>query len=236
MLLEIDGLRAARGGATVLDDVNLQLHTGEAVCLIGANGAGKSTLLRAVSGLLRPVRGSIRLAGDEIGNGRPDEIVAHGIALVPEGRQVFAPLTVLENLRMGTWTLRRNPRVQLESELARVLEVFPKLGARLRQTAGTLSGGEQQMVAIGRALMSRPRVLLLDEPSLGLAPLVVESIFDVIAELVRDGTAVLLAEQNARAAFKLCTRGYVLEGGRVVLQGDTAWLAKQERLHSAYLG
>jgi branched-chain amino acid transport system ATP-binding protein len=236
MLLEIDGLRAARGGATVLDDVNLQLHAGEAVCLIGANGAGKSTLMRAVSGLLRPVRGSIRLAGDEIGKGRPDGIVAHGIALVPEGRQVFAPLTVLENLRMGTWTLRRNPRAQLESELARVLEVFPKLGARLRQVAGTLSGGEQQMLAIGRALMSRPRVLLLDEPSLGLAPLVVESIFDVIAQLVREGTTVLLAEQNARAAFKLCTRGYVLEGGRVVLQGETAWLAKQERLHSAYLG
>lgn len=234
MLLEIDGMHALRGGATVLDGVNLRIRPGEAVCVIGANGAGKSTLMRSVSGLLRPVTGSIRFTGAEVGRDRPDTIVKRGIALVPEGRQVFAPLTVLENLRMGTYMHRA--RAQADTDLARVLDIFPKLGARLRQAAGTLSGGEQQMLAIARALMSRPRLLLLDEPSLGLAPLVVESLFDVIAQLVRDGTAVLLAEQNARAAFRVCTRGYVLEGGRVVLEGETSWLAQQERLRQAYLG
>ncbi|WP_224039677.1 ABC transporter ATP-binding protein [Paraburkholderia unamae] len=229
-------MHATRDGATVLDGVNLRIQPGEAVCVIGANGAGKSTLMRSVSGLLRPVTGSIRLGGAEIGRERPDTIVKRGIALVPEGRQVFSPLTVLENLRMGAYMHRHQPRGRTDNDLARILDIFPKLVARLRQAAGTLSGGEQQMLAIARALMSRPRLLLLDEPSLGLAPLVVESLFGVIEHLVRDGTAVLLAEQNARAAFRVCTRGYVLEGGHVVLQGETGWLAQQERLQSAYLG
>ena len=236
MMLEVTDLRASRGSANVLNGIDLAVGGREAVCLIGANGAGKSTVMRSITGLLRPVRGTVRFEGAEIQRLAADAIVARGVALVPEGRQVFAPLTVLDNLRMGAYSRRGLSRSESEADLARVLAIFPKLADRLKQQAGTLSGGEQQMVAIARALMSRPRMLLLDEPSLGLAPKIVASIFDVIARLAHEGTAILLAEQNAHMAFKVCTRGYLLSEGRCILNGDTAELATHERVKAAYLG
>ncbi|HXZ07395.1 MAG TPA: ABC transporter ATP-binding protein [Paraburkholderia sp.] len=235
-MLEITDLHASRGAANVLKGITLAVGEREAVCLIGANGAGKSTVMRSITGLLRPVRGAIRLDGAEIQSLAADAIVRRGVALVPEGRQVFAPLTVLENLRMGAYSRRGWSKTESEADLARVLAIFPKLADRLKQQAGTLSGGEQQMVAIGRALMSRPRLLLLDEPSLGLAPKIVAGIFEVIAQLAHEGTAILLAEQNAHMAFKVCSRGYLLSEGRCVLSADTTALATHERVKEAYLG
>jgi branched-chain amino acid transport system ATP-binding protein len=236
MVLEVTDLHASRGSANVLNGIDLAVGEREAVCLIGANGAGKSTVMRSITGLLRPVRGVVRFDGVEIQRLAADAIVERGVALVPEGRQVFAPLTVLDNLRMGAYSRRSLSRSESEADLARVLAIFPKLADRLKQQAGTLSGGEQQMVAIARALMSRPRMLLLDEPSLGLAPKIVASIFEVIARLAQEGTAILLAEQNAHMAFKVCTRGYLLSEGRCILNGDTAELATHERVKAAYLG
>jgi branched-chain amino acid transport system ATP-binding protein len=236
MLLEVAGLHASRGAASALNGIDLAVGDHEAVCLIGANGAGKSTVMRSITGLLRPLHGTIHFDGSEIQRLPADEIVRRGVALVPEGRQVFAPLTVLDNLRMGAYMRRNASRTEFEADLARVLAIFPKLADRLKQQAGTLSGGEQQMVAIARALMSRPRMLLLDEPSLGLAPKIVVSIFDVIARLAHEGTAILLAEQNAHMAFKICSRGYLLSKGRCVLSGDTAELVTHERVKEAYLG
>jgi branched-chain amino acid transport system ATP-binding protein len=236
MLLEVTDLHASRGAANVLKGIDLAVGEHEAVCLIGANGAGKSTIMRALTGLLRPVRGTVRFNGAEIQSLAADAIVRRGIALVPEGRQVFAPLTVLDNLRMGAYSRDSSGKSESEADLARVLAIFPKLADRLKQQAGTLSGGEQQMVAIARALMSRPRMLLLDEPSLGLAPKIVASIFDVIARLAHEGTAILLAEQNAHMAFKVCSRGYLLSEGRCVLSGATMALATHERVKEAYLG
>lgn len=236
MVLEVTDLHASRGAANVLKGIGLAVGEHEAVCLIGANGAGKSTLMRAIAGLLRPVQGTVRFDGAEIQSLPADAIVRRGVALVPEGRQVFAPLTVLDNLRMGAYSRRSLSRSEFEADLARVLAIFPKLAERLKQQAGTLSGGEQQMVAIARALMSRPRMLLLDEPSLGLAPKIVAGIFDVIARLAHEGTAILLAEQNANMAFKVCSRGYLLSEGHCVLSGDTTELATHERVKEAYLG
>ncbi len=236
MVLEVTDLCASRGSANVLNGIDLAVGEREPVCLIGANGAGKSTVMRSITGLLRPVRGVVRFDGAEIQRLAADAIVERGVALVPEGRQVFAPLTVLDNLRMGAYSRRGLSRSESEADLARVLAIFPKLADRLKQQAGTLSGGEQQMVAIARALMSRPRMLLLDEPSLGLAPKIVASIFEVIARLAQEGTAILLAEQNAHMAFKVCTRGYLLSEGRCILNGDTAELATHERVKAAYLG
>jgi branched-chain amino acid transport system ATP-binding protein len=236
MLLEVAGLHASRGAANALNGIDLAVGQHEAVCLIGANGAGKSTVMRSITGLLRPVQGAIRFDGAEIQNLPADEIVRRGVALVPEGRQVFVPLTVLDNLRMGAYMRRHASRTEFDADLARVLAIFPKLADRLKQQAGTLSGGEQQMVAIARALMSRPRMLLLDEPSLGLAPKIVVSIFDVIERLAQEGTAILLAEQNAHMAFKICSRGYLLSKGRCVLNGYTADLVTHERVKEAYLG
>jgi len=231
MPLEVRGLTADIGAVRILQGLDLDVAEGEAVALIGSNGAGKSTLMRSVAGLLRPIGGSVRYGGADLGRLSADKVVRLGLALVPEGRQIFAPLTVRENLLMGAYAKREGPR-----ELERVLAVFPKLAARLQQLGGTLSGGEQQMLAIGRALMSAPRLLLLDEPSLGLAPKVVAEIFEVIGHLVASGTSVLLAEQNAAMALRVAGRGYVLREGNIVLSGSARALADDPTVQQAYLG
>ncbi|WP_315130025.1 ABC transporter ATP-binding protein [Achromobacter marplatensis] len=231
MPLEVRGLTADIGAVRILQGLDLDVAEGEAVALIGSNGAGKSTLMRSVAGLLRPIGGSVRYGGADLGRLSADKVVRLGLALVPEGRQIFAPLTVRENLLMGAYAKREGPR-----ELERVLDVFPKLAARLQQLGGTLSGGEQQMLAIGRALMSAPRLLLLDEPSLGLAPKVVAEIFEVIGQLVASGTSVLLAEQNAAMALRVAGRGYVLREGNIVLSGSARALADDPSVQQAYLG
>jgi len=231
MPLEVRGLTADIGAVRILQGLDLDVAEGEAVALIGSNGAGKSTLMRSVAGLLRPIGGSVCYGGADLGRLSADKVVRLGLALVPEGRQIFAPLTVRENLLMGAYAKREGP-----SELERVLTVFPKLAARLQQLGGTLSGGEQQMLAIGRALMSAPRLLLLDEPSLGLAPKVVAEIFEVIGQLVASGTSVLLAEQNAAMALRVAGRGYVLCEGNIVLSGSARALADDPTVQQAYLG
>jgi branched-chain amino acid transport system ATP-binding protein len=233
-LLEVDDLQAQYGRIRALDGVSLYVEEGEIVALIGANGAGKSTTLRAISGLLRATRGSIRFGGRELGRLSPDEIVRLGVGHSPEGRRVFARMSVRENLELGAYT--RRSRAEIASDLARVLDTFPRLEERLAQRAGTLSGGEQQMLAMGRALMSRPRLLMLDEPSLGLSPLLVETIFGVIRDINAAGTTVLLIEQNARQALAVAARGYVLEVGRIVYADQSSVLLASEAVRAAYLG
>jgi branched-chain amino acid transport system ATP-binding protein len=231
-LLRIDELEVRYGAIQALRGVSLEVHAGEIVTLIGSNGAGKSTLLRAVSGLVRPSRGRISLEGVDVTQRRPETIVGMGCSHVPEGRRVFASLSVLENLQMGAY-----PRRGVESEgLARVFGLFPRLRERLRQPAGTLSGGEQQMLAIGRALMAEPLLVLLDEPSLGLAPRLVAQIFEIVRAVNEQGTTVVLVEQNARQALRVAHRGYVLESGVVALEGRAADLASDPRVRRAYLG
>src|SRR4051794_15197551 len=217
-MLRVEALEVGYGALTVLRDVNLHVESGEIVAIIGANGAGKSTLLKAISGLLPASQGSIRFEAAEITRLPPHRIVAAGIAQVPEGRQVFAELTVRDNLELGAFTWARGGNRQLD-ELEQVYALFPRLRERAAQHAGTLSGGEQQMLAIGRALMARPKLLLLDEPSLGLAPLLVKTIFDAIAQLKQADRAIVLVEQSARAALAMADRAYVLETGRVVGEG-----------------
>jgi branched-chain amino acid transport system ATP-binding protein len=232
MILEIRDLAVSYGAIEALSGVSLDLERGEIVTLIGANGAGKSTTLRTVMGLVAPRQGTITYEGSALR--RPTfEIVRDGMTLVPEGRAVFANLSVRENLAMGAYT--RTDR-DVEADYARVFEIFPRIKERLAQSAGTLSGGEQQMLAIGRALMSRPKVLLLDEPSLGLAPLLVHTIFESIEEVNRRGTSVLLVEQNANAALKHSHRAYVLETGRIALSGPSADIARDPKVKQAYLG
>jgi branched-chain amino acid transport system ATP-binding protein len=233
-LLEVEDIQAQYGRIRALDGVSLYVDEGEIVALIGANGAGKSTTLRAISGLLRASRGSIRFAGREIGRLSPDEIVRLGVGHSPEGRRVFARMSVRENLELGAYT--RRSRSEIASDLAGVLATFPRLQERLEQRAGTLSGGEQQMLAMGRALMSRPRLLMLDEPSLGLSPLLVETIFGVIRDINAAGTTVLLIEQNARQALGVAARGYVLEVGRIVYADQSSALLASEAVRAAYLG
>jgi len=233
-LLELDGIDAAYGRIRALRDVSLRAEEGEIITLIGANGAGKTTTLRAISGLLRPTRGAIRFCGDDLARCSPSEIVRRGIGHAPEGRRVFARMSVRENLELGAYT--RASRLQNADDLERVLATFPRLGERLAQKAGTLSGGEQQMLAIGRALMSRPRLLLLDEPSLGLSPILVQTIFGVIREINARGTTVLLVEQNARQALRVATRGYVLELGRIAFADTSANLMASSAVQAAYLG
>lgn len=232
-MLEIQSLSAGYGGPPVLNKVSLSLHPGEIVAVVGSNGAGKTTLLNTVAGLLRPVSGHVLLDGRAIGGWATERIVRAGLSLVPEGRQVIAPLSVEENLLVGAYSRRDGRHAEtLEAIYAR----FPRLKERRRQMSGLLSGGEQQMLAIGRALMAGPRVLLLDEPSMGLAPLVVSEIFALLSNLNRQGIAVLLVEQNARKALALASRGYVLEGGRIVLEGRAADLAASPAVVAAYLG
>ena len=228
------GLRAGYGRIEALGGIDLAVAEGEMVTLIGSNGAGKSTTLRAISGLIAPRAGEIRYRGRGLGGLRPDQIVALGIAQVPEGRQVLARMTVGENLLMGAH-VRRDP-AGIRADLARMCERFPVLGERREQLAGTLSGGEQQMLAIARALMSRPRLLLMDEPSLGLAPLIVQEIFRIVRELGAEGVTVLLVEQNAALALDAASRGYVLEAGRIVISGESGELLAHPDVRRAYLG
>ena len=231
MLLELENVSVRYGVRRALESINLKVEEGEIVALLGANGAGKSTTLRAISGLV-PAKGSIRFAGEEISGRAPHEVVAAGVSQVPEGRRIFPQMSVRENLEMGAYQ-RRDVS---EADFTRVYELFPVLRERERQEGGTLSGGEQQMLAIGRALMARPRLLLLDEPSLGLAPLYVARILAIIKEIREAGTTVLLVEQNAAAALRLADRGYVLETGSVVMAGPAAVLLADARVRAAYLG
>jgi branched-chain amino acid transport system ATP-binding protein len=237
-LLEIEGLVARYGAIEALRGVSLAVARGELVSLVGSNGAGKSTLLRTIAGLMVPARGRISLEGRSIGGAPPEAILSAGIALVPERRRVFTGLSVRDNLLLGAYARRRAPdfRAGLDRDLGQVYERFPILKERSRQAAGTLSGGEQQMLAIGRALMSRPRLLLCDEPSLGLAPLVVGEIMRLLASLREAGTTVLLVEQNARAALRASDRAYVLETGEVRLSGPARTLLEDAALKATYLG
>ncbi len=232
-LLEIRGLASAYGRIQVLHGVDLHVRQGEMVALVGANGAGKTTLLRAISGV-QPVRaGAVRMAGEDITALRPEKRVRAGLCQVPEGRRVFGPLSVQENLRLGAYT--RSPAQEREG-LEKAYELFPILKEKRLLPAGTLSGGQQQMLAIARALMARPRLLLLDEPSMGLAPLLVQEIFQAIKRLQKDGLTTLLVEQNAHAALQLADRGYVLETGRMVLEDEGRSLLRNEAVRKAYLG
>jgi branched-chain amino acid transport system ATP-binding protein len=233
-LLEIQDVHTYYGSIHALKGISLSIEGGEIVTLIGSNGAGKSTTLRTISGLLRPRRGAILLEQRRLDQLLPHEIVSLGVIHVPEGRRIFPRLTVQENLAMGAY--QRRDKDGIQRDLERVFALFPRLKERLHQKGGTLSGGEQQMLAIGRALMSRPRVLLLDEPSMGLAPVLVEMIFDIIREINQQGITILLVEQNARMALSIAHRGYVLETGRIVLSGPGPQLAGDPMVKAAYLG
>jgi branched-chain amino acid transport system ATP-binding protein len=233
-MLDIQDLDAAYSEVTILRGVNVGIAKGESVAVIGANGAGKSTLLRVISGLLRPRRGAVLFDGTRMDHLPPYEIAGLGIAHVPEGRRVLPDMTVEENLELGAYL--PGPKARRRESLAWVYGIFPRLAERRRQRAGTLSGGEQQMLAIGRGLMLRPRLLMLDEPSLGLAPLVVDATFEKIAEVRKEGIAILLVEQNVQRALALADRGYVLEGGQVVLQGPSQTLLEDPHIKVAYLG
>jgi len=234
LLLQLERLNVFYGGIHALRDVSLSVNAGEVVALIGANGAGKSTTLRAITGLRSPRSGRIVFEGQDIAGLPAHTLVARGISMAPEGRGVFANLTVLENLEMGAYL--QTAKDQIARDLDRGFTLFPRLKERVKQKAGTLSGGEQQMLAIARALMSRPKLLLLDEPSLGLAPLVCHTIFSTIDEIKATGTTVLLVEQNANAALKHADRAYVLETGSVTLEGTAAEIAGDKRVREAYLG
>jgi branched-chain amino acid transport system ATP-binding protein len=233
-LLDIKRLSVAYGAIKALHGIDIQIHEGEIVSLLGANGAGKTTTLRAISRLLPVTEGEINYQGNSLLNRYAHQVVAMGIAHVPEGRGIFSSLTVLENLKLATWTIKRNSGV---NELYRtVFELFPRLEERQAQTAGTLSGGEQQMLALGRAMMTRCRVMLLDEPSMGLSPILVKEVFRAIQEINTQGTTVLLVEQNANMALKIANRGYVLENGRIALEGSAEQLTQDPRVKEAYLG
>ncbi|MFP4477321.1 MAG: ABC transporter ATP-binding protein [Desulfatibacillaceae bacterium] len=235
-LLQIQNLKCYYGKIRALNNVTLSVDRGELVALIGANGSGKSTLLQAVCGLLPDWEGEILHEGRSLSGTSPARVVGQGISMVPEGRLIFPPLSVLDNLKLGAYLRYRKRDPGVEGDLERVLEMFPVLAERRKQTAGTLSGGEQQMLAIGRALMSGPRLLLLDEPSMGLAPIVVQRILDTLARLREQGLTMLIVEQNAQAALEIADRGYVLETGRVVLSGDASELLEDQEVKRAYLG
>lgn len=233
-MLRVENLSSGYGNIHVLHQVNLTVNEGEIVTLIGSNGVGKTTTLKTISGLLNPVEGSIYFNNQDISHTPPHKIVEMGISHVPEGRNVFPRLTVRENLEMGAYA--RKDKAAIKQDFTRVMNIFPQLALREKQLAGTLSGGEQQMLAIGRALMSRPRLLLLDEPSMGLAPLVVTGMFEVITEINRQGTTILLVEQNAQIALRTAHRGYVMETGRIILNDTATALLQNDRVRKAYLG
>lgn len=233
-MLEIKDLKVNYGGIEALKGIGFEVEAGEIVTLIGANGAGKSTTLRSIMSVVKPSGGSIFFEGEDITTMNTQKIVERGIVLVPEGRRVFPNLTVLENLRIGAYL--RNDKALIEKDIKYVYSLFPRLEERHWQEAGTLSGGEQQMLAVGRALMAKPRLIMMDEPSLGLAPLVVKDIFSIIRRINDEGTTVLLIEQNANAALKIANRGYVMETGRVTMTGTGKELLEDEAVKQAYLG
>lgn len=233
-LLEVNDIHAYYGNIHALKGVSLTVEKGEIVSLIGGNGAGKTTTLRSISGLMKPRSGSITLEGRDLTAYKAHELASQGVAMVPEGRGVFAKMSVLENLQMGAF--HRNDSDGIAEDFERVYKLFPRLEERRRQLAGTLSGGEQQMLATGRALMARPSLLLMDEPSMGLAPVLVEAIFDTIEEINREGTTILLVEQNAHIALHIANRGYVLQTGEIVLHDSAANLQKNEMVQKVYLG
>ena len=233
-MLKIDDLKVRYGGIEAVKGISFEVPEGVIVTLIGANGAGKSTTLRTIAGLVKPASGRIHLQAEDITGMSPDKIVTRGITLVPEGRRVFPDLTVLENLKVGAY-LRRN-KDEIEHDLQWVYDLFPRLKERSWQAAGTLSGGEQQMLAVGRALMSRPKLIMMDEPSLGLAPIIVKGFFEIIKEINRMGVTVLLIEQNANMALKIADVGYVLETGRITLTGSGQELLRNEDVKKASLG
>ena len=233
-MLKVENIYVNYGAIKALQDVSFQINEGEIVALIGANGAGKTTILNSISNIVPSVSGKILYRGKEITKTPPHDIVKLGISQVPEGRRVFAKMSVLENLEMGAYT--RNDKAEIASDMEKIFQRFPRLLERKKQPAKTLSGGEQQMLAMGRALMSRPKLLLLDEPSMGLAPMLVEQIFQIIQEINKSGTTILLVEQNANMALSIAHRAYVLETGEVVLQGDAKELASNPEVRKAYLG
>lgn len=234
LVLELDNLHTYYGHIHALKGVSIKVNKGEVVTLIGTNGAGKSTTLRTISGVLKPKRGHVRFHGRDITGMKAHEIAALGVSHVPEGRRIFPLLTVLENLELGAWNVK--DRQLVKDRMERAFELFPRLKERINQKGGTLSGGEQQMLAIGRALMTDPEVLLMDEPSMGLAPVLVEAIFQIIIEINKLGKTVLLVEQNALMALEVATRGYVLQTGEIVLSDSAQALASNESVRKAYLG
>ena len=231
-VLKVDNINVYYGSIHAIKGISFEVYEGEIVTLIGANGAGKSTTLNTISGLLHPSTGSVSFLGQPLAKIPPHRIVELGLAQVPEGRRVFAQMTVQENLEMGAYTQTKG----IAEDIAKVYTLFPRLKERMNQTAGTLSGGEQQMLAMGRALMSRPKLLMLDEPSMGLAPILVEQIFDIIADLHKSGATILLVEQNAQMALSIASRGYVMETGRIVTTGTGEELLASEEVRKAYLG
>jgi branched-chain amino acid transport system ATP-binding protein len=233
-MLDVHNVHTYYGNIHALKGISITVEEGEIVSLIGGNGAGKSTTLKTISGLLRPREGYVMLNGEDLGQYKAHQIVAKGVVQVPEGRQVFAALTAMENLEMGAFT--RRDRAGIREDIEYVFHIFPRLKERQRQVAGTLSGGEQQMLATGRALMARPKLLLLDEPSMGLAPLLVDSIFDTIKQLHERGTTILLVEQNARMALQVADRGYVIQTGEVILSDTAERLRENPMVQKAYLG
>ena len=233
-LLEVKDVHSYYGNIHALKGVSLTVEAGEIVTLIGANGAGKSTTLKTISGIVRPRQGSVYLAGEDLSQYPAHEIVYKGLSQVPEGRGIFARLSVMENLEMGAYI--HDDAQQIAQDIERVFELFPRLKERRKQVAGTLSGGEQQMLAMGRSMMARPKVLLLDEPSMGLAPILVEGIFETIQNINKEGTTILLVEQNALMALQVAHRGYVIQTGEIVLQDDAAALQSNEMVQKAYLG
>ena len=233
-MLSIDGLHAAYGKVSALENVSLTVEPNQLVCLLGANGAGKTTTLNCISGLVAATAGRIMFAGEDIGRLRAEDIVKRGVVQVPEGREIFTAMSVEDNLMLGAWQQKDRPRVR--QDLERIYDLFPRLRERTRQHAGTLSGGEQQMLMIGRALMAKPKLLMLDEPSLGLSPILVQQVFDIIKTIHASGIAILLVEQNARVALDVSQYGYILENGEINLHGPAAALAENPQVHEAYLG
>ena len=232
-ILELDGINTYYGQIHILQDENLIVHEGELVCLLGGNASGKSTTLKTILGIVRPRTGTVKLAGEDVTQMPTAHRIKRGLAIVPENRRLFGPMTVLENLEMGAYL---RPKADLKEEFERVYELFPLLYERRTQLAGTMSGGEQQMVAMGRALMSQPKLLLMDEPSMGLAPVLVERSFEIIKQVNDSGVGMLIVEQNANVSLSIADRGYVLSTGRVVLEGKAADLLQNEELRKAYLG
>jgi branched-chain amino acid transport system ATP-binding protein len=232
-MLKVEGLKAGYGAINILWDLSFEVHEGEIVAILGSNGAGKTTMVRAITGMVRPSAGSVNFNGEELAKKSSRYILDKGIVQVPEGRQIFTDMTVLENLEMGAFT---RSSAEAAETLEKVYGLFPRLKERYRQVAGTLSGGEQQMLAMGRALMSRPKLMMLDEPSMGLAPILVQQIFDIIVDMNRQGTTILLVEQNAQMALSIANRAYVLETGRITMSGDAKELAASEEVKKAYLG